>query len=424
MHAIEFTVEYAQIEQAFRKFYAYMRTSQHFRRFFDSDEQIDSLIQRQAQNFYNSLSMDENTFKDNYTQLGIMHAKLALPIEDMFAALTMIRDTLLSQIEAKHHQEIYQIIEQMDSWLAKGYFIYQIKETKSLVEVSIKSIQKVTPEKHQSYVLRPLNWLSNLLEHYEDPKFLVQDAQDCPLSAIIDDLALETEVRQQMQSAHHEQHTLGASFLFFYQERNYKLVGFILSKLTSLSLALSNQMSYAISQNIIHNLKRDNLTGLLVRHSLKEHYALIKNHVLMQQEGFGVLMMDIDFFKKINDTYGHIAGDKVLKMVAQTISKHARDHDFVFRYGGEEFLMFATHLSSEHLLNIAERIRQAVEKLEFTWEKTQVPITISIGCYWVEPAELDKSLEVLINQADKNLYQAKKGGRNQVVCSGIKSVSG
>jgi len=412
-------IDYPNIENAFRSFYDYMRDFPHFKQLFESEKQIDQLIHRQAQNFYQSLQMNKEDFSQNYERLGYMYAELSLPIEDMFAGLGMIRDSILKSIPSEHHQHIYQIIEKMEKWLAKGYLTYQMTETKKLVEISIKNIRKVTPEKHQSYVLRPVNWLSNLLKNYEDPDFFVVDAIDCPLTSIINSLDLDEEVRKQMQYAHREQHALGASFLFFYRDKNYKLVGFILSKLISISLALSNQMSYVVTQSIIQQLKHDNLTGLLLRHSLKEQYELVKNHALSQNEGFGILIMDIDFFKKINDSYGHQAGDKALKIAGKLLSQHARSHDITFRYGGEEFLMLATNLSPNHLPNIAERIRQAFENLKIVWEDTPIPITISIGCHWVNPSELERPLEQLIEQADKNLYQAKESGRNQVICTGI-----
>ena len=412
-------IQYDRIEKAFKAFYAYMRNSPHFNQFFESDEQIDRLIIKQARNFYNSFAMTEAEFIQNYERLGYMHAELGLPIEDMFAGLSMIRDHLLENTPADFHQKIYQLIEKMDKWLAKGYLSHQLKATQELITVSIKNIQKVTPEKHQHYVLRPINWLSRLLQSLQNPNFQPDSAEECPLTQIINQLDLEDEVRKQIHNAHQEQHTLGASFVFFYRDQNYTLVGFILSKLSAISLALSNQMSYVVSQNIIQKLQHDSLTGLLLRHSLIEQFELIRNLALGRKEGFGVLMMDIDHFKQINDTYGHQAGDEVLKTVGKLLKQHAREHDIAFRYGGEEFLIFVTHIDAQHLASVAERIRQAIENLTITWQEHLIPITLSIGCHWVKFNELDQPLEQILQQADQNLYHAKENGRNQVICTGI-----
>ena len=414
-------IDYDRIEKAFQAFYQHMRHSTHFRHFFKSDDQIDSLIVKQAKNFYKSFSMTKEAFRQNYIRLGYMHSEMGLPIEDMFAGLNLVRDNILNHTSSQFHQAIYQLIEKMEKWLAKGYFQHQLEETKELVDISIKNIKKVTPKEDQHYVLRPIIWLNTLLHHYSDKDFKVTPATQCPLTGIIDSLEMEPTIKEQLHKGHNEQHALGGSFLYFYHEENYTLVGFILSKLSAISLALSNQMSYAVSQNIIQNLQHDPLTGLLTRHSLEEQFELMRNLAKGQNEGFSTLMLDIDHFKSINDTYGHQAGDEVLRKVGQLLQQHARKHDIPFRYGGEEFLMFVTHLQAKDLPAIAERIREAIEQLDIEWNGQSIPITISIGCHWVSPQTITQPMEKIIEIADQNLYHSKDHGRNQVTCTGVKA---
>ena len=415
--SIELPITYPQVEDAFRDFYAYMGRSAHFKQFFESDAQMDQLIVRQAQNFYDSLSMDEQAFRQNYENLGKMHAGMYLPIEEMFAGLTMIRDNLLKRLPDEYHQNLYRRIDLMEKWLAKGYLNFQIKKTLKEIEISVKNIEKTVQKKHQYHTLMPIKFLTVLLTHHKDPDFSVDTANNCPLTSIIQTLNIDETERKEIEIAHREQHILADSFLYFYQNQKYTLLEFILSKLSAISMMLSIKMSYAISQEIIEKLQHDALTGLLLRHSLNDQYELIKTEAQLRGEGFGILMLDIDFFKKINDTYGHQAGDEVLKTLGKLIIQQCRSHDRAFRYGGEEFILFVTQLTEETLTKIAERIRQKAAQLKIEWKGTVIPITLSIGCHWVAPDEMHKPLEQLIEKADKNLYQAKESGRNRVVCT-------
>ena len=128
------------------------------------------------------------------------------------------------------------------------------------------------------------------------------------------------------------------------------------------------------------------------------------------------MMIDIDFFKKVNDTYGHAAGDEVLRQVAGTIKEHLRESDIPARYGGEEFAILLPFTQIEEALKVGERLRKAIEAKPVTIyketpEEKTINVTISMGL-----AEFDKQEtgEVLFERADKALYEAKAGGRNRV----------
>ena len=123
-------------------------------------------------------------------------------------------------------------------------------------------------------------------------------------------------------------------------------------------------------------------------------------------------VIDIDFFKKINDTYGHQCGDMILKEVAYIISESFRKTDYVFRYGGEEFVVILTDTDENSALCPIERLRERVEKSEFDFDGRKVKATISVG-FSSDTINAQNSYE-LFNFADKALYTAKENGRNQV----------
>lgn len=121
-----------------------------------------------------------------------------------------------------------------------------------------------------------------------------------------------------------------------------------------------------------------------------------------------VVMIDIDFFKRINDTYGHETGDKVLKIFAKTLEKSIRHEDIVGRFGGEEFVIALPNTNIEQALNAAERIRQKIEKMKV--KAINGNITASLG---ITELLLTDDEESILKRADDALYEAKRGGRNR-----------
>jgi diguanylate cyclase (GGDEF)-like protein len=128
-------------------------------------------------------------------------------------------------------------------------------------------------------------------------------------------------------------------------------------------------------------------------------------------------MIDIDFFKKINDFYGHLIGDEVIKTVALTCNERLRRTDVIGRYGGEEFAILLPATNMENAMNVAESIRMQIEEMETTYSEHKIRVTVSIGISTVKGnVSEDIDMDHLIDQADMALYQAKNNGRNRV-CS-------
>jgi diguanylate cyclase (GGDEF)-like protein len=127
---------------------------------------------------------------------------------------------------------------------------------------------------------------------------------------------------------------------------------------------------------------------------------------------FGVAMIDIDHFKKVNDTYGHQAGDQVLQMVAQSVVREAVPEGIVCRYGGEELVVFFPQMSTKPVVETVERIRETIKKTSVQVRRRKISVTISAGV--THRTHFSQSVMDTIHTADKALYRAKNGGRNQV----------
>ncbi len=163
----------------------------------------------------------------------------------------------------------------------------------------------------------------------------------------------------------------------------------------------------------------DALTGYNNRHQFEKRLKETTSSAKRQNQPLCCIMSDIDFFKKVNDTYGHAVGDCVLKNVAKTIKKELRESDIPSRYGGEEFIFLLPHTNIEEAEVVAQRLRKQVEAKKINIEEykiegiKEISVTISIGVSQFDKS--DKDPENLYKKADEALYEAKESGRNRVV---------
>jgi len=162
------------------------------------------------------------------------------------------------------------------------------------------------------------------------------------------------------------------------------------------------------NKNLEYLSFHDSLTNLYNRYyfmsSLSDHIR----HVHRHESSSALLMIDIDFFKQVNDEYGHSVGDKILQQFAQILAKVLREADVAARWGGEEFVILLPKTSKEESVVLATRLIKAVE--EYTFE-SQIKLTISIGA---SQYKQDDTIESWIERADSALYQAKDEGRNRI----------
>ena len=154
----------------------------------------------------------------------------------------------------------------------------------------------------------------------------------------------------------------------------------------------------------------DQLTELPNRRGMRERLVIEFNRLGRSQSAFGLIMCDIDYFKKINDQYGHDMGDQVLKSVASVFDKNIRKQDVVSRWGGEEFLFLLPNTGLEDTYKLAEKLRTEVHTRVFESGEEQLSVSVSMG---ITDVTLTDTIDVGINRADKMLYQAKKKGRNR-----------
>ncbi len=175
----------------------------------------------------------------------------------------------------------------------------------------------------------------------------------------------------------------------------------------------NTQLNHLVSK-LDHLANHDQLTGLLRRGSAVEEAEDVLLATGLERQEFGVALFDLDHFKSINDSYGHLVGDKVLSATAKALRRAARQGDIIGRFGGEEFVAFLPGADLDAVAGFAERVRVAIEKTRVTIsEELTLSITVSAGVSAI-PSCAD-SLNDALRIADDRMYAAKRAGRNQVV---------
>ena len=181
---------------------------------------------------------------------------------------------------------------------------------------------------------------------------------------------------------------------------------------TTLKFVLQDDIDARFHKEIQERIRYDPLTSLLTKESfyitLESELKRCRTNVLT----LSLLMMDIDFFKKVNDTYGHQSGSFVLSQIGHLIQDNLRDLDLSARYGGEEFITSLLETNRSQAFTIAERIRQAIANHVFVYDSKSIKITISIGV--AQYPEDGCTIKELVAEADKALYRCKHTGRNKV----------
>lgn len=158
----------------------------------------------------------------------------------------------------------------------------------------------------------------------------------------------------------------------------------------------------------------DSLTGLWNRGAILNILRTQSERSIAERRALGVLLCDVDHFKVINDTCGHLAGDAVLRIIAERLQRAVRQSDVVGRYGGEEFLVILPDCGEDTLADVAERVRLSVCMHDIAWSGLRIKASISIGAT-LQTSDRAVSIEGLIQGADTGLFTAKRAGRNRIV---------
>ncbi len=178
----------------------------------------------------------------------------------------------------------------------------------------------------------------------------------------------------------------------------------------NIALVLQNLVYF---KQIMDQANKDGLTGIYNRNFMNMHLNSVIEEAKLTGRKFSIALFDIDHFKKFNDTYGHLHGDKVLKEVSHYIEQTVRTSDTVYRYGGEEFIIYFANTGIDDAAVVLDKLREGVSRLQILTDKNELTqVTISMGV--TEFPTYDMSVQGLIEKADQAMYFSKENGRNRV----------
>ncbi len=244
----------------------------------------------------------------------------------------------------------------------------------------------------------------NILDHVtDDGKHLC--IEGCPLLATIQDgKPREAEVHLRHAEGYRLPVVVRTSPIF---DEHNKVIG-------AVEIFSNNQSLFRMKRRVVE-LEEDNFRDALTELGNRKILEIKINSALQEysqhQIPFGLLFLDIDRFKAVNDTYGHLEGDKVLQSAARNLKEHLRNTDICGRWGGEEFVSILYHVNLDSLSRVAEKVRAMIENSTIESNGVKISVTVSIGATLARETD---TLDSLIERADQLMYQSKQNGRNRV----------
>ncbi|RMA96164.1 sensor domain-containing diguanylate cyclase [Hydrogenothermus marinus] len=384
------------------------------------------LIKRVKKEIYNGFNFlikgKRDDGKREFFKVGVFFYKENIPFSFFYdfidrVRLVIIKDKLQSEFIDKL-EDIFLFIENTFSY---GYLFQLLKEDKDWIREELRLFKgEDNPSILKPYILDHLIWTNKLIEDIKKLRTqpsIELNSRKCSFGQKLSkghlDLIIGKNYCLRIEKIHDLIHEISNEIYFYIQKRSFKnlLIDYI--NLIKNVGRLINTISLSTAVLAEFEAKVDPLTGVLNRRSMD---IILQNHFTISKvanTSFSIAMIDIDDFKKINDTYGHLIGDCILKEVVNKIKNVIRKSDLIFRYGGEEFLILFPYLDKEDLPKVLEKIRDVVSSKEFVCEDIKLKITVSIGGATFE--ENIESVKQLIKKADENLYKAKKTGKNKFI---------
>ena len=400
--------------------------------YLDSYENEDSIaiLREQYKEIYallnNNFELDDILSKfQTLAEYKILHD---IPYVIFFSEIHGLKNIFIAKIfdSDNHDNDIKKLLllfKEINEKVAYVYLKAYIKNLISTNKIRLNSIHDMLETDIIQYYEAHLLWLNNLAGHIKVQKkenFVELDDTLCTFGKWLHSdakMIIKNNSKYKTISNLHANLHLFANKIYKNLEHNeYHIFLSYLEKCEFISLSLGTELALIDNAQMNQKIKKDNLTGALNRNSLKDVFEHQYELALATSNSFVFAMCDLDFFKNINDTYGHVAGDKVLAHFVTTAKKHIRNADIIIRYGGEEFIIILSTVKEEKGLSVLNALREAFEKTPLLYDTQSIEATLSIGMMEVHPKESYKKeyLERYLKIVDQKLYMAKDLGRNRV----------
>lgn len=319
--------------------------------------------------------------------------------------------------------EFIELFHEINNTIAHIYLMHYIDKLISVNNRRINSLSDLVEKHLIKHYEAHLVWLSNLAEHIRDSsvvEFPELDDTRCQFGEWLHGEAksiIKNNSKYKTIDMLHQNLHLFASKIFktLHFNEHHVLISY-LEKCELISLSIGTELALLDQISMNQKIAKDSLTDALNRNALEGVFESQYELALATNNKFVLAMCDLDHFKDVNDTYGHVAGDKVLQMFVQTVKENIRNSDLIIRYGGEEFVIILPAIGAEKGYDVLNKIRDAFAQKIIKFEDKEIRSTVSMGMAEINPQKFFK--KNMINQyligVDQELYIAKEGGRNKV----------
>ncbi len=410
------------LDDAFGRFYKDFLSDSHFSVFFEGDEK-ESIIRKQRKYIEDCFKGED--LDKSCRNLAELHYQIGVPYGDFSVGLDTLRDIFYGLVEEDSlKSSVVSFFEKIKNSAAKRFFELTLIEDEN-------NIEKLLSEKTLSYefgeeffIRQHLLWFKGLVNSIKNEDISTYPDEDLGESGIKKWLgsenyenSLEKEEREFLLYLYKKVHRGSITLFYFLRHKLYHQALELYKEISKLSFILTDILVLLLSRVRSKESMKDPLTGLFTRRVLERVLESSIDTAIATEKSLCVVIADLDNFKSVNDNYGHLAGDLVLKGFSKILVENLRKSDFVFRYGGEEFLIVLPGATRDEAKAIMERIRERIECEVFSFKGNKIQITASFGISCFDPKKYRRRVtkEELVEEADINLYEAKRLGKNMVV---------
>lgn len=396
-------------------------------------DSYDKIKIAKAKNYYKQIieslanNMDSKHIVDTYSMLTIYKMANNVPYIMITNEIYGLKNILLSKIATVNDSSkilnLISLFKEIHNAVAKIYLSTYTTHLIVMNKKRLESLSDIIDKEVIKHYEDHLFWFTNLTKHIKNLQkdaFPEVNENLCAFGKWLHDdakLVIQSDIRcRSLESMHAELHLFAKKIFLQLNDKEYYVLISYLEKCELLSLKIGTELTLVDNIQMNKKVTKDFLTGALNRNSLKSIFTTQYELSYSTGNSFVIAMCDLDYFKRVNDNYGHLAGDKVLKIFVETVKKYIRNSDIIIRYGGEEFIILLSAIKKMQGYKVLQKIRETFEELTIEFDNKKIKSTVSMGMIEIKPDENhnDKHLDEYLMIVDKMLYSAKANGRNRI----------
>jgi len=367
----------------------------------------------------------------SFQELAKVYIDNHIPYVVLINEINFVQNNLM-HLTIKHRSpqealELFKLFDELETYTTDNYLKNYLVMLKKYNENRLVALNRTLRDEIIRYFKAHIIWLNDLVDAIVEKdisKVPEIHHHRCAFGKWLDskevhDLIGNDEDYLKLYKDHKQLHMVGTQVLNLLQGdiQDFHACLTYVQRAENLSKHIGEDLTIISNRLTVKMANKDPLTGVLNRSLLNELFRKQYEISLATQNSFILAMCDLDYFKTVNDTYGHLVGDKVLKHFADLLKKRLRVSDMIIRYGGEEFLLILPTMKFAEGWKMLDQLRKELQKSILEIENNKISTTVSIGLIEVNPEDEDSckdDLELCLKKADILLYEAKQNGRNRV----------